>query len=78
MSENGMCTGGTERCPISGCEKILGEGHWYANPKASHSYHTDKEGIARLWEHRDRLDVTPKTEPLATGTVGDRYMNADT
>lgn len=58
-----------EHCPI--CGKKLEEGeHYWANPPASHSYHTDKRGIARVWEHRDGLDVIPPTEPFGENTVG--------
>jgi hypothetical protein len=67
-----------ERCPICGLELAEGE-HYYADPPADYSYHTDNEGIARTWEHRDGLDVTPSTPPYLDSTIGSkRSVDTDT
>jgi hypothetical protein len=56
-------------CPICGKELREGE-HYYANPPAVHSYHTDSEGVAKQWRWRSGLEVTPEPEKYAKGTVG--------
>jgi hypothetical protein len=63
MSDDSLPKAG-DRCPLAGCENSLSDGdHWYATGDGYHSYHTDKYGVARLWEHRDDLDVVPRTKP---------------
>lgn len=69
MSDPSSTAGDYGECPIGRCDETLGEGdngHWMAEGDGFHTFHTDKRGIARLWEHRDGLDVTPNTEPFAS------------
>lgn len=56
-------------CPL--CGELLKEGeHYVARPEGSHTFHTDKKGIAKLWRYRSDMDVTPEPEPYEEGTIG--------
>lgn len=49
---------------------------WTAYPQNSaHVYHTEKKGIARIWQERDGLKVEPELEPFEEGTVAHFLYN---
>lgn len=48
-------------CPIYDCSKTIGQDHWVAEGDGFHTYHTDYQGTANVWETRDGLTVLPST-----------------
>ena len=47
-------------------------------PNNTHVYTTTNRGIAKIWKHRDGLDVDPDPGDYEPGTIGHwRYMETD-